>query len=971
MTFQQIAEKIPLTRAALWTPDYQVQSAWFEHAPFAFWLMDVLRPKTFVELGTHSGFSYFCFCQAVERLHIPTSCCAIDTWKGDEHSALYGEEVFEAVKHHNMIFTNFSRLVRSKFSDALSEFADKSIDLLHIDGRHFYEDVREDFESWRAKLTDDAVVLFHDTNVRERNFGVWKFFDDIKANHATFEFVHGYGLGIVAAKNPPVALQSLFTSDAKTAEDWRLIFSTLGAQVTREWQSQEYKSRLLLQDLELARTREKLDRVLGQIDRMTEEKAKVTRALSRRAFQLRKGAPNLKRLSLKIQSRLLPKQFKENAINSSIFFDPDWYRTTYPDVAASRVDPAKHYIEYGATEGRDPGPFFSTQGYMINNPDVKRRNVNPLLHFERRGWIDRREVFTRLEIGLTASARHAIANHLADLDLKPLISVVMPVYNTPESFLREAIDSVIRQCYPNWELCIANDASPSPLIAPLLNEFVKADSRIKVVHREKNGHISEATNSALKLASGEFIALMDHDDVLNETALYEVAVAINASPSVDIIYSDEDSIDENGRIHGGYCKTDFNPELLLGQNMVSHLGVYRRSLMDKIGGFRKGFEGSQDYDLILRAWAQTTARKICHIPSFLYHWRRGSIAPSFSEAQLEKCTTAARKAIQEYLDIEGEDARVTAAPGAENFSRVIRRVPSPKPLVSIIIPTKDCHHLLSTAVDGVLNGTNYPNIEVIIVDHDSEEKKTISLFEKLKRDSRVRIIRHSGLFNYSAMNNAAVREAKGSIIALLNNDIEIIGADWLNEMVSHAIRREIGAVGAKLLYPDGRIQHAGVVIGLGDFAGHAFHFAPKRELGYMGQAVLTRAVSAVTGACLVVRKSIYEEVGGLDEQELPVAFNDVDFCLKVQERGYRNVWTPFAELIHHESVTRGAESTPEKRERFRRDCEFMRKKWPDVFANDPFYNLNLALNSSNYEKARYSRRLKPWSRYLKEDESTS
>jgi O-antigen biosynthesis protein len=286
------------------------------------------------------------------------------------------------------------------------------------------------------------------------------------------------------------------------------------------------------------------------------------------------------------------------------------------------------------------------------------------------------------------------------------------------------------------------------------------------------------------------------------------------------------------------------------------------------------------------------------------------------------------------------------------------------PLVSVIIPTKDYSDLLSVSADGILNNTSYKNIELLIVDHESREPATLALFSKLKNDPRVKILSYNGPFNYSDMNNIAVKHAEGSIVALVNNDIEVIEPEWLTEMVSHAVRRDVGVVGAKLYYPDQRIQHAGVVVGIGGVAGHAFHLQKRGSSGYMSQAVLTRAVSAVTGACFAVRKSVYEEVEGLEAENLTVAFNDIDFCLKVQAKGYRNVWTPFAELIHHESLSRGAEDTPAKQARFKKECDYMMDKWKDVIACDPFYNPNLSLSTQNYEVANPSRRKKPWADFL-------
>jgi O-antigen biosynthesis protein len=1001
--------RLPLRASMFWTPDhFGPAPAWFEHAPFAFWLIDTLRPKSFVELGTHAGFSYFCFCQAVAKLKMKTKCRAVDTWQGDEHAGFYDEKIYNSVIDINKSYEKNSHLVRSTFDNALSKFPDKSIDLLHIDGRHFYDDVKHDYESWLPKLTDDSIVLFHDTNVMERDFGVWKLFKSLKKRHTGFEFLHGHGLGVLAPNNVPKVMVPFF---AENPELLRKVFYALGVSISdsdhmrkiegelvrvkadlqeqisiggqmetrlkNESLNREAIAQLQIENRRLSEEqkslRELIARITAQQDRReakaTSESAaqqsdvfevfgKLNRQLnSKRSLRARAGKL--------IKSKLRPTATHIQDIRNSVFFDADWYLFAYPDVAAAAVDPAQHYLQWGASEGRDPGPYFSTSAYIARHPELLIDGQNPLLHQLRPSPVKFvKRLNTAANEDFTDADRTAIHKHIDSFLHQPLISVVMPVYNTPETFLKEAVASVLAQLYPNWELCIANDASPDENVARVLNELAATDKRVKVVHHQINGNISAATNSALELAEGEFIALMDHDDLLHETALYEVAAEINMYPDVDVIYSDEDKIDENGKRSTPYYKPDFNPELFLSQNMVSHLGIYRKSLVDKIGGLRLGFEGSQDYDLALRAWANSDLSRIRHIPAILYHWRQNPGHSSFSAGQLDKCTAAARAAIQEFLDQKIPGAKVGAVAGFEHYSRVQFPLPQPLPLVSVIVPTKDKAELVAVCADGILNKTSYKNLELLIIDHESVEPQTRKLFDELKRDPRVRVLHYSGSFNYSAMNNMAVKKAKGSIIALLNNDIEIIEPGWLMEMVSHAIRPEVGAVGAKLYYPDLRIQHAGVVIGLGGVAGHAMHLQQRSSHGYFGQGMLARATTAVTGACLVVRKSVYKEVDGLDFENLPVAFNDVDFCLKVQAKGYRNVWTPFAELIHHESVSRGPEDTPAKSSRFNRECEYMNLRWSKVIANDSCHNPNLTLSSQNYEPAMPTRRKKPWATFL-------
>ncbi|WP_338824274.1 glycosyltransferase [Bradyrhizobium septentrionale] len=562
---------------------------------------------------------------------------------------------------------------------------------------------------------------------------------------------------------------------------------------------------------------------------------------------------------------------------------------------------------------------------------------------------------------LSNSDRLAISRHLQNLDYRPLISVVMPAYEPLSWAFREAIESVRAQLYPNWELCVADDASPSPHVAEILRSVAAEDQRIKWIRRDLNGNISAASNSALALASGEFVALMDHDDVLPPHALYEIVVALNANPDLDIIYSDEDQIDGIGRRHSPYFKTDWNADLMLGHNLVSHLGIYRRSLMQRVGGFRKGLEGSQDYDLALRCADETSPTRIHHVPAVLYHWRRDYGTPSYSEENPNVCSDSALRAIREHLQRCGQPGDVLPHPARLGASRVVRRVPSPAPLVSLIVPTKDQPRLLENCVDGLLNRTDYANTEVLIINHESELRETIALLASLKSDSRVRVIGYAGEFNYSAINNMAAAQCRGSILGLINNDIEVINPEWLSEMVSLAVLPEVGAVGAKLIYPNDRVQHGGLVLGFGGVANPLCHLLPRNAAGYFGRNQLTSSVSAVTGACLVVRKSVYDEVGGLDETNLSVGFNDVDFCLRLVERAYRNVWIPHAELYHHESVSRGFDNTLEKADRFRKEIDYMLRRWTPKLASDPFYNQNLSLEIGKcLELAFPPRRIKPW-----------
>jgi GT2 family glycosyltransferase len=575
------------------------------------------------------------------------------------------------------------------------------------------------------------------------------------------------------------------------------------------------------------------------------------------------------------------------------------------------------------------------------------------LEREYQTWIARHDTLTEADV-------QAIRAHIARLAEPPKISVVMPVFNPAPDHLRSAIGSVRTQLYPNWELCIADDASTDPEVIAVLAQSAAVDGRIRLARRDVNGHISAASNTALDLATGAFVALLDHDDVLAPRALYEVAVELTEHPETDVIYSDEDHIDDDAVRSSPYFKVGWNPDLMLGQNLINHLGVYRLDLLRRIGGFREGFEGSQDYDLALRAVAACSADRIRHIPAVLYHWRRTSAAGSFSEESMERCVRNAHRAIRDHLRTLGVTAQVEPAPSLPHWTRVVRPVPDPAPLVSVIIPTRDRAGLLRRCLEGLSHRTDYPNLEILILDNDSTEARTFALFDEARNDPRIRILPFPGPFNYAAMNNHGVAEARGELVLLLNNDIEVIGSDWLSDMVSHAVRPEIGAVGAKLLYRSGLVQHGGVLVGLGGVAGNQFLFMSDASPGYFGQLGLVRDILAVTGACLLVRKALYQAVGGLNADALPVSFNDVDLCLRIAERGFRNLWTPFAKLYHLESASRGDDVSKEERARAEREADWMRKRWGGLLRENPDFNPNLISSHPHYRLAFPPRRRKPW-----------
>ncbi|MAJ63284.1 MAG: hypothetical protein CL558_08340 [Alphaproteobacteria bacterium] len=548
------------------------------------------------------------------------------------------------------------------------------------------------------------------------------------------------------------------------------------------------------------------------------------------------------------------------------------------------------------------------------------------------------------------------------LDSKPTISILMPVYKTPIDVLTQAIQSVRDQIYDNWQLCIVDDGGNDQAVVDLLRQVADADPRIKVQINVHNQNIAGATNDAFALASGDFIALMDHDDLLRPHALLMMALALGEFPDADILYSDEDKVDEENRRYSPYFKPAWNRDLFYGQNYLNHLTVIRKSLIEAAGQWRTGFDGSQDYDLLLRAIEQTSDDRIIHVPLILYHWRAIAGSAATEIGTKSDAASAGERALAEHFERRGIE--VTVGPGAEEFGldgyyRVQYALPKKPPLVSLIVPTKDQLKLTRGCIEGILERTDYDNLEILLVDNNSEEPETLAYFASIGHDPRVRVLRYEQPFNFSAINNFAAAQAKGSVVGLINNDTEVIDSGWLTEMVSQALRPDVGCVGAKLYYSNDQVQHGGVIIGLGGIAGHSHKYYPRVSPGYFGRLVLAQELSAVTAACLLIRKSVYDEVGGLDEG-LKVAFNDVDFCLRVREAGYRNIFTPYAALYHLESISRGFEDTPEKLKRFQSEMKYLTDRWGEQLLVDPTYSPNLTLDTENFALAMPPRSYRAW-----------
>lgn len=525
----------------------------------------------------------------------------------------------------------------------------------------------------------------------------------------------------------------------------------------------------------------------------------------------------------------------------------------------------------------------------------------------------------------------------------PVISILVPVYHTPEEFLKQMIQSVRKQTYSNWELCIANADPKDQEVKEILKTASAKDVRIKVTEVPENEGIAQNTNAALKIASGEYIGLLDHDDLLTPDALYEVVRTLNEEERPQVVYSDEDKVTTDLTEHfQPFMKPDFNKDLLRANNYICHFFVAEKKLVEQIGGFRGEYNGAQDYDLILRCTEK--AENIAHIPRILYHWRVHKASTADNPASKMYAFDAGKRAIEDHLIRCGEKGVVSHTKDL-GFYRVKYQLQG-SPLVSIIIPNKDHTDMLDRCLQSVKK-SSYQNYEIIIVENNSEKEETFAYYKKIESD-RIKVVYWKGIFNYSAINNFGVKASRGDYLVLLNNDVEVISEDWIEEMLSNCQRKDVGIVGAKLYYPDDTVQHAGIIVGIGGVAGNVFTGLPRKFSGYFHKASIQQDLSAVTAACMMVKRSVYENMNGLEEK-LQVAFNDVDFCLRVRSAGYLVVYDPYVELYHHESKTRGAENTKEKVRRFQSEIEYMRSHWLDLLKKgDPMYNPNLTLTKWDY-----------------------
>ena len=526
-------------------------------------------------------------------------------------------------------------------------------------------------------------------------------------------------------------------------------------------------------------------------------------------------------------------------------------------------------------------------------------------------------------------------------------SILVPVYNTPKAFIQEMLASVLLQSYTNWELCIADGSdNEHSYISEICRKLAKKDNRIKYKKLSTNKGISENTNECIKMSTGDYISLLDHDDLLHPSALYEIMKVV-CNKDIDFVYTDEATF-ENSNLHKIICtnfKPDFSPDYFNSLNYICHFSSFKKSLLDKVGMFDPCTDGAQDFDLFLRIFEHTD--KIFHIRKCLYYWRGSSTSTAFSSDAKQYSLTAGKKALLNHFSRIGVNVKISDSQFPNTFK--VNYDISGMPLISILIPTSDHSATLKKCIDSITKLSTYQNYEIILIENNSHEEETFEYYEKLKHNPKIKIIEWKGKFNYSAINNFGFTHTKGDFIIFLNNDIEVISSNWIEEMLMFAQNKDIGAVGAKLYYPSDKIQHAGVIVGLGGFAGHSHKYYQRNCYGYIGRLISVQNYSAVTAACCMVPRFVFREINGFDEN-FEVAFNDVDMCMRIRKAGYRIVWTPFAELYHYESESRGYEDTPEKQARFLKEINRFKERWSkELLEGDPYYNPNLTYDAEDFK----------------------
>jgi len=609
-------------------------------------------------------------------------------------------------------------------------------------------------------------------------------------------------------------------------------------------------------------------------------------------------------------------------------FDTSYYLDQNPDVAKSGMNPLLYYLKYGSSKGGNPNIFFDSLYYLSQNPDVAESGINPLIHYVNVGIREGRHPNSLIE----------------NISYAPKISIITRVFNVDKLYLHQCIHSVLNQTYDNWELCLVDEGNTKDDIKAIIEKYARKDCRVKVKLFKKEQGVAKALNEALCLATGEFIGLMEIGDRLNANALYEVVNTLNREKESDFIYSDEDKFNEDVGRYDPFFKPDWSPDMLRSYNYIRHLAIIRKGIAEAVGGFREGFEGSEDYDLFLRIGEKT--ENMAHIPKVLYHRRFVENVGKESAVEKSQQYENDKMALENHIHRVGLKGEVVS--GRIDGTYHIRYNINGSPEVSIIIPTKDRVDVLRTCIDSILQRSSYSNYSILIVDNSSGERETFEYYSSLKDNPKISILEYDRPFNFSAVNNYAVSKTDSELLVFLNNDMEVISPDWIDEMLEIAQRKDVGAVGALLYYPNDTVQHGGVIIGLGGVAAHSHKHARGDSDGYFGRLKIIQNISAVTAACMMTKKSIFQNAEGFDEN-MSHAFNDVDYCLKLRDKGYLIVYTPYAEFYHHESVSRGYEIGEEQKKRFEKEVIYFQKKWKKILEQgDPYYNPNLTYDCEDF-----------------------
>lgn len=917
------------------------RSAWVEHIPFAYAIVSALRPRTIVELGTHYGDSYCAFCQTANELKLDVRAYAVDTWQGDEHAGFYGEDVLNTLRQaHDVPYSQFSTLVRSTFDEAVVHFGPGTIDLLHIDGLHSYEAVKHDFETWLPLLSDRAVVLFHDTNVRERDFGVWQLWEELSGRYPSFSFLHGHGLGVLGVGGQiPEAMQTLFQTEDEAAVATRNFFAQLGAGLSREAQLSgslnaqnanvaELQAQLSASQAELAKTRGEIQSASAKLNAVQG----VTQELKAQIDEL-ETIPNVAEdKNVELQAQL----DRANLTLSAIVNSRTWKLAHPLRQMGGRAAHQRRRLSRVMTAQRTAGGWrpLAQAVYRVwrrgGVPAVldAARSVSPAGRLVAGMTVDSREatLLEDIRVRLVGNGTSTVAPAAA-VAAGPLISLVMPVFKISPALLREAIDSVRAQTYQKWELCIADDCSAMPELDELLAEYVRKDARIKVTKLPENGGISRASNAALKLATGEYIALMDNDDLLTFDALEHVAAAIVRQPEVDLLYSDECKTDESGKPVEIFAKPDWSPMLMLNCMYIGHLGVYRRSLVVEVGGFRSEFDFSQDYDLALRV--SERAKCVMHIPHVLYGWRM--IASSGSAGGKPFARQTNISALQAAADRRGWAGTAVPLPAA---NRIQFDLSKEQAFVSIVVPSDNRRNIEDT-IKSINDNTTYTAYEIVVVTNST----IVDALSAGPVDSRVRLVRYDKPYSFSDKCNVGAHNSRGQYLVFFNDDVRVITPEWLEGVIEYLERDGVGIVGPKLLYENGTIQHAGMVTGVRRLVGTAFHSLPADTATYFNFAQSVREVSLICGACLGIGKEVFDRVGGFDAVNAPINHSDVDLCFKVRDLGLSCVYTPHATLLHigHMSlaeVDKKKVAAPRKKDKA--DI-FLLRRWISYVCEDKYF----------------------------------